>query len=322
MERAEIIDLLRRFGTPSVDAILDATTEIFSDPHIEGIIGYRPKSNYYIVYGDPIATEENKKALATAFHKHCEEQKKHIIYIGSSESFSKWAIKNICSALITFGETLYYNPQVDPMEQTGSHGKLVRQKAHHASKENVKVTEYKGNDPKLEESLIEVGNQWLKHRKGLQIHISQLRLFEDRISKRWFYASKNGSIMGVLMINEIEPKKYLLSNLVTAPNAPNGTSESLIVTAFETLAKEGCSYVTSGSAPTITLHEIEGFNPFFKFLIKNLYFIATRLFHFTRLKTFWSKFCPQSEATYLLFSDKKIGIRAIIGVLKALNVSL
>jgi len=323
MERTRISELLHQFGGSSIEPILDDTTLTFSCPDIDGLIGYRSLLNCSVVYGDPVCSPEDLAALTQAFHDYCKIQKKHIIYISTSQSFANWAITHTCKALITFGEELTYNPQNNPQEQKGGHSKLLRQKIHHAAKAGAKVQEYTEHNLDIENAIKEVALTWLKNRKGPQIHTAHIRIFEDRLGKRWFYATLGDSIVGLVVLNELKAKKgYALTNLMTTPSAPHGTSELLITTAFEIVAKEGCSFITSGSAPTQELSEIKGFNPLFSWVIKGVYLVSARIFHLSGHKKFWEKFCPKGEPTYLLFSNRGIGIRDAISLMRALNVSL
>jgi lysylphosphatidylglycerol synthetase-like protein (DUF2156 family) len=49
------------------------------------------------------------------------------------------------------------------------------------------------------------------------------------------------------------------------------------------------------------------------------YRLARKIYRLDGLATFWEKFQPKSEPSYLLFTQRPIRLRAIHGLLKALN---
>lgn len=329
-DKESIVPLVRRFGGSSTDAIVDTSTLIFTTPDVEGLIGYRNELNCFVVYGDPICSPNDIPALVTAFHEYSKTQHKHIIYVSVSQSFVKWAMQHHCKAFIEFGEELIYNPQIDPAEQKGHHGQLVRQKIHQATHEGVIVQEYvRGSnndphlDPNLEQSLEAVAHAWLKNRKGPQVHIAHIRLFKECLGKRWLYAKQGNEIVGIFVLAQLQSRKgWLLTDLMVTPQAPHGTQELLVTTALQILRSEGCTYTTSGSAPKVPLGQVHGFNKFTTWSIKKAYQIATWMFRLRGHKMFWSKFSPQSEPTHLLFSNPSISIPDLISLMRSLNVSL
>src|SRR5437870_1358231 len=134
-ERHLIVERVRRWGGASCDALLDPACKIFSIPSIDGLIGYRDELDSYVAFGDPVCPLDDIPHLARAFQSFCKEQGKSTIYISASESFARWAIENICGALVEFGEQLFIDPYSDPKEREGVDASLVRRETRHALKE-------------------------------------------------------------------------------------------------------------------------------------------------------------------------------------------
>lgn len=322
-ERKRIIHYLRKWGGDTADAILDPECAIFMDPQIEGLIGYRLKYNRVVVFGDPVCALEDKYKLAQAFQEYCKKMGYKVIYAIVSEDFTKWALNSICKASIEFGERLILNPQQNPFNNTGVKGSLVRRKYRHAIKEGVDVMEYIPYDPRIEQELEDVAEAWLRSRNRFQIHISNVYLFRDCPGKRWFYAKQNGKIVGILILNQLKSSQgWLMNHLMVNPEAPHGTQELLVITAIETLGKEGYQLISFGAMTGSCLGEIQGLNPLFAWTTKTIFKIADRLFHLEGLKTFWGKFQPKSEKTYLLFSHQTLDIRSILSLMHAFNVTI
>ncbi len=319
-DRSRIVELVRKWGGSTTDAVLDPANRYFSAPGIPGVIGYRTELGNFTVFGDPICPQEEKARLSSAFHKFAEEQGMGVIYIAASQVFAKWAIQNVSDVSIAFGEELSLEPANDPRKYPGDSGSLVRRKVKHAGNAGVTVHEYLGNDLNLEQSIKEVGVLWLKTRHRMQIHISNIHLFEDRLGKRWFYAKQGERIVGTVTLNQLQEKEGChMNHLMVTPDAPHGTSEFLVVSALEALAKDHCKVATVGMVSTKSLGEIVGLNPFSTWLARSVFALARRFAHLDGLNTFWSKFHPKSAPSYLLFSKHTIGYRELISLLHALH---
>lgn len=322
-ERRLVVERVRRFGGLATDAVLDPSTQIFTTPSIDGLIGYRKVDHCVTIFGDPICKSSDVPALTGAFHLFLEKQnlKKHI-YVTTSEQFSKWSLGKYNEALVEFGEELILDPTTeDPRVRHGTHASLVRRKVRHAQHEGTNVYELTTHDPLLEQALEQVAQTWLKGRRGPQIHISPVRLFADREGKRWFYAKSNERIVGLIVLNQLQSKQgWLFNHLMITPEAPHGTPELLVISAIEKVSMEGCRFITFGNVIQEHLGEIVGFSKFSTFLLNLAFNSAKFIFHLTGSRTFWEKFHPRSERSYLLFKTPEIGISEIKSIMKALNV--
>lgn len=319
-EREKVVDIVRQWGGETSDAILEPTSQIFWAGDGEGLIGYRVEAGCAVVFGDPVAKPEDKSALALAFHKFCQEQGYQTIYVVATENFAKWGQKNLSGVLIEYGERLIIDPHKNPMELTGQHGVLVRKKVKHAKKDGLEIKEYLEKNPETDQAIEKVGEAWLEARHGPQIHISHLRLFKDTHGKRWFYAQKGKEIVGVIALNRIESHHgWLLNHLLLTPDAPHGAAEMLIVETLDKLAQEDCHYVSFGAIPAENLGELIGLGTCSQWLVKQGYGVAKKIFRLAGHKKFWEKFEPQTKKSYLLFNQKKIRLRSIVGLLKAMN---
>lgn len=323
LPRQEVIGLVRKWGGMNSDAVLDPECKFFTVPGIKGFIGYRLEANCAVVFGDPVCSFTDMQELTSKFHHALKMRGTKIIYIAASEKFSDWAIGNVAQSLVEYGEELFLDPHSCPMERQGTHASLIRRKVKHAIKEGVKIKEYVIPDRDTEQMIEKVGNEWLKSRRGPQIHISHIYLFHDRQGKRWFYAQKGDDIVGVIVLNELQSKQgWLLNHLMITPSAPHGTPEILVVNALEALKLENCHYVSFGAIPSRQLGKIEGLGSISSYTASFIYKIVYRIFHLGGHKMFWGKFNPQTARSYLLFSHSSIGIKEIYALKRAMNVSL
>ncbi len=319
-DRQRIVEFVRKWGGSTTDAVLDPSMQAFHAPDIAGLISYRLKGSCAIVFGDPICEEMDKAALAKAFHRFMQEQGNNIIYISTSKQYARWAIENVCGALIEFGHELVFDPENDPTKASGKHAGLLRRKVKHALREGVQVHEHLTQDPAIEKAIENVGEAWLKGRRGTQIHISNIYLFSNRFGKRWLYAKNGEAIVGTISLNELKAHKgWHMNHLMITPEAPHGTSELLVVSALEMLRNEGCRFTTAGTVTATQLGEIVGLNKFAVWTGRFVFRLAKIIAHLSGLNTFWGKFHPQSRPTYLLFSQKKIGFSELRALKAALS---
>lgn len=322
-ERRTLIENVRRFGNSTSDAILEPNCKFFKIPDLEGIIGYQVASNCVVVFGDPLCDWSHTAEFVEAFHANCQKNDLKVVYLNASEKFAKWAIHKSCKALVEFGEELVMDPHCDPRARTGGNARVVRRKVNHALKEGIVVHEYTTNDPLLEKAMLQVGEDWLNARKGPQVHISQLRLFENRPGKRWFYAMQGNRMVGIVLLNQLQAREgWLLNHLMHIPKAPNGTPELLLTSALDIVANEGCHFVTFGTVPAAKLGEIIGLSNFSGWFWQMSFRVIYRVFRLAGLKRFWEKFHPESERAYLLFSEPSISMQEIRALIRALNIRI
>src|SRR5581483_5166099 len=257
LDRSRVVELVRKWGEVNTDGILDQTTQIFSVPHIEGLIGYRVELGNAVVYGDPVCAPSEKVALAKEFEAYCKTQKMVVIYIIVSEEFAQMAFDHLSFSLIEFGRKFI----LDPAHYIEPKTSLLRKKVRQSSRHEVTIHEYTENDPTIEKSIEDVAHAWVKARKGIQIYLAELTLFADRIGKRWFYAKYQDKIVGVALLNKLESQEgWLLNNVMVAKDTPSGVSEHLVVSALQTIEKEQCHFVLIGPVPAKDLGKMVGLN--------------------------------------------------------------
>lgn len=324
IEKGLMEQWIHRWGSSASEAVLDSSSSIFRLPPMEGFIGYRVVSNYAVVIGDPICPSDALSFLTHAFHEHCEKNNLNVVYIIVSEEFAKLAMQNLCRVMIEVGEELVFDPQFDPTE--GPHGNRLRNKVSYARRHGLVVNEYNGKkrDPKLEHCILQVGDAWLKARRGPQLHLGgSLNFFASRTNKRWFYVQQGSTILGTALISRLEAQNgWLLKFLMGVPGAPRGTTELLMTSILETLRKEDCHFLTYGMVPAKQLGEVEGLSKFSAWLTQNIFKIAKWVFNLDQRKTYWKKYHPRTQRSFVLFNKPEISFKGIRAIIKTLNGNL
>jgi lysylphosphatidylglycerol synthetase-like protein (DUF2156 family) len=315
-----IVEQVRLWGNMISDAVLDPDALLFDDPECQGFIGFRLESNCAVVIGDPICPREEWGNLVPKFQEYCRKNGWPVIYLIVSQAFKDWSLGNICKASIEFGEELFINPQ--ELGLNGQHkGRHLRYKLRRAKNEGVFVREYTSEDPHKETEMEYVKDQWLKNRQGFQIYISPIYLFSYRHGKRWFYAEHNGHIVAVLLLNELRDRGgWIVNRYMTLSEVPVGTVEILLATAIETLANEGCEFLSFGPVEGEHLGKMEGLSFLFTLMAQGAFKLIYRFFNMGGRKGFWERFHPKSKYCYILFDRANLGLKEIKAIIKAMKV--
>lgn len=319
--RENLVKLVRKWGDVNTDALLEEDCHHFFIPEVEGFIGYKIKSSHAVVFGDPVCSPQDKLVLAKAFDEECQKMNLRVIYAIVSRDFAEWSSENLSAIVIEFGTKFAFDPHDHPTDHTGSKAILVRKKVKHALSEGVVVKEYLGDDPSIQKQIEGLAADWVHKRQGLQVYLSSVTLFKNSYGKRWFYALKDNQIVGLLMLNELQSQKgWLLNNMMMINDAPKGLSELLVISTLETLDQEGCRRVLVGPVPSKQLGSITGLGKIRSNLLRFMFKIAKRIFHLEGHVTFWDKFQPQYESSFIIFPHKNLGYSSVKALLQALNV--
>lgn len=321
IEREEVVRFVRQWGGTATSAVLDPASQIYVSPGGEGLVGYRHGTGCAVVFGEPIAPPSEVPTVIRSFHAECEKKGWNPIYITVGGSFAKWMREEFNAGYLTVGEEISVDPFDDPTRGAG--GSLARRKARHAGKEGVTVSEYFGGNLHAEKEMEHLARAWLENRKGPQVYISNIQLFQDREGKRWFFAREGTRIVGVVVLNRLESKGgWLLNHLMCHPDAPHGTSELLVTTVFKTVEQEGCHYVTFGVVAAESLNEILGFGSVITWSLPWVYKSLMKMLRIEGRKKYWSKYQPNSKLSYVVFTKPQIGLRDVFELLRIVNVAL
>ncbi len=320
LDRSAVVNLVRKWGDTNADGILSPECQIFSDPHLEGLIGYRLEAGNAVVFGDPVCAEADKPKLAQAFQQYCRIRKIGVVYLIVSEEFANWAVQNLDSVLLEFAEKFVLNPLSNPVDHAGSKAGIVRNRVKRALREGALVQEYSGDNLTIEKAIQEVATTWQKERQGPQVYLADFTLFNDQLGKRWFYAKQGEKIVGIIMLNELQIHNgWHLNNVMITKDAPHGISELLVISTLQALAKEKCQSITIGPIPAEQLGKISGLSGFSETITRWIYQLAKRVFRLGGRDVFWKKFQPEIYPSYLLFTEKNLSYASIKSLLKALN---
>lgn len=311
---------IEQWGQSTSIALYDSSSHFFCVPGIEGCIGYRSHSKHLVVFGDPLCSPHDIERITYAFASFSKFLNKSVMYVGASQSFVQHLA---CAdyAWLSIGNELIINPQERPLYKPGKKASYLRNKYNQAMRNNIIIHEYKGGNESVEKSLENLGQMWVRARKGLQIHLYHVEVFSHRNVKRWFYAIHNNEIVGVLILNTLKAVRgWVLNMLMVKPGSPTFTSEFLMISALESLRLEGYEYVSTGVLPGQLLMHMHGFNSFMTWIMPPLFTLSKTCFRLHEKERYWQKFNPQRKPLFLAINKKYIGLRALCDLMRALHV--
>ncbi len=311
-----------RWGCAASEILAESSCYFFNTAGVEGMIAYRLHLNCAIVFGDPLCAPEQMPLILQAFQLYCQQKNFNIIYLVVSAFFAKLASPSFCHVKLAVGEELTFDPTFDP--QLGKKSHRLRNCIKYALNSNVTICEYDTQDQQLEQAILEVGQKWVKSRKGPQLYVGSLDFFKNRLNKRWFYAkNKEGKLVGMALLSRLEAYQgWLLKFLIVIPEAVRGTSELLMVSILDKLRAENCCYLTYGMVPGDSLKEIIGLSKISSWIAVKVFKFIRWAFKLDKRKAYWQKYYPTAQPVYVLFKRAHIGIREFRAIIKAFRIDL
>lgn len=311
--RAQAASVVKRLGHPASTILLDSPCYFFSISEVDGLIGYQLIGNCAVVMGDPVCLPQNIAKLTQAFHLYCHEHNWTIVYLLTSDSFAHWAINNGCHTLIQVGEELHLDPTNFQKKQK------LRWKVNQSIQNGVDVKEYRNSDLVLENQIKMAIHAWVKAKHRSHIYLGTLDPFLNNVNKRIFYALKEEKIVGLLVLSQIDLfQGWVVITFFATPDAPVGVTEHLMSSVFDILAEENCHFLCLGAVSGSKLGEIVGLNTCSRFFAHLLFKMTKWVYHFDTRKTYFNKYHPTFQPTYLLCSGKLTTkeLLALKGILK------
>jgi lysylphosphatidylglycerol synthetase-like protein (DUF2156 family) len=316
------VELVRRFGGPVSNALFDDAVEVYRTAGVDGAIAYRRGLGCAVAIGDPVCAEAEMPRLAEAFRAECRGRDWSVVYTVASERFATWATQQGYASM-EFGRELIVDPRTDVL--AGHSVQTLRGKVHRAGHAGVVAAEYTAapGDEALERAMEGAVQRWLRARHGPQIYLAPFSLFAGRRCKRWFYARRGADVVAVLQLVRLDAYDgYLLSQLVSVPEAPPGTTELLGAFGLRKLGAEGCGHATWGPAPLPELGAVSGLSALSERLARAVFRAAGHAFHLEARNDYRRKFpIARTTGAYLLFDPPEVGLRAAIAVLRAYHAS-
>ena len=309
--------LIANYGDATNTSWLEPRTHIWRDQHTGAAIGYVPMDSYAITMGNPLCHQSQYYHIMAEYLSFIRREK-HLkplwLLVGSD-------VEEVLSSRFNWRSlSVAAEQRLDPSENPAKHDHDLQRKVRHAEKEGVHVVDHALGEPPSDEIRQRIDKRvqdWLKNRQGKQVHMTEIRPWQDMEHRSYHYATdRDGEIAALVVLCQLAPEHgWQVKYSLDLPGAPSGTIEYLVMHCLEYLAGQGCHAITFGGGASSQLtpgHNIKGAR--IKVLSRMYKRIATDL-KLTNKSEFREKLGAEQDPIYVCYPPHGLGpggIKAIM----------
>ena len=273
----------------------------------EGAVAYNEFGKVWLVPGDPLTSSENLTKVTKGFLRAARANHRVVGFMPVTEQFAKES-RSLGLRAVRVGSAPYFD--LATWAPRGDRAKKARAGVNQARRAGLRVVEVTEVDEQLVRETACLCKSWMTTRRS-PIKFSWLfsiDLFHHKERKKYFTArDANGKLEGFLAASPIPARDgWYLEDVLRAKDAPNGTTELLVVEVLELLRRDGAKLATLGTAPMAMEGRVDPEVRVSSFLSKLTRLIATCFsvfYNFGGVRRFKTKFAPSWwESEYVLIS--------------------
>ncbi|KAG6816855.1 hypothetical protein H0H87_002341 [Tephrocybe sp. NHM501043] len=149
----------------------------------------------------------------------------------------------------------------------------------------------------------------------------------DSSHRRYWLARRNGKPIGCLILTPIQNNSWQIKNAVSFPDAPHGTSETLIFTALTDLYNENPTHTPSPNRTSVTfgitasdeMHAVQNLSGWKVSVLAAVYGKVAHVAGLLRRGEFRRKFQSEHEQMYVCYPQDGFSLEGINTMLKLLK---
>jgi len=277
--------------------------EMWASPDIDGAIIYGEFGRVWLAAGDPLAAPEDAAELARQFAAFAKRKNRVVAFVPTSAEFARKVAPKDFSG-VKCGAAPYFDLQ--NWNPRGDSAKKLRAGVNQAKRSGVEIEVVADIADSFRKETADLCFDWLGARPAGTTFgwLVALDPFMHSEYKKYFAARVNGKLVGFLAASPIPARKgWYLEDVISEPNAPQGTATLLVVEALKRLKEEGATLATLGTAPLAT-DGPDDVQTEHRVVARALYVTSRRfghIYNFEGLRRFKSKFVPSWwESEYAL----------------------
>jgi len=283
-------------------------TRLWTCPETEGAIAYNEFGKVWLAPGDPLASVENLAKVSDCFLQKARAEGRVVGFMPASEQFAKQS-SGLGLRAIRIGSAPYFD--LATWAPRGDRAKKARAGVNQARRAGVHVGEVREIDERLIRETACLCKSWLTTRRSA-IRFEWLftvDLFQHKEKKKYFTArDANGKLVGFLAASPIPARDgWYLEDVLRSKNAPNGTTDLLVVEVLDSLKQCGAKLATLGPALMATEGVTDPGIHVSSVLSRAVWFMArccSIFYNFDGVRRFKAKFAPSWwESEYVLISQ-------------------
>ncbi len=307
-----LLGLVERYGCETTSfQVLEQGTRFWSDGEGEGLVAFVDTGAAWVSAGAPLCPPERYDALTTAFIFAARSSGRRACFCAVEEPFAH--SRNLKALQIGLQPTWDPHRWPDTLKAVRS----LREQLRRARAKGVQVRRLKPEELRpgtcTRMALERLSQSWLSSKGGPALtFLLHLQLFSFLDQRRSFIAEREGVPVGLLSAIPIYGRQgWFFEDLVRAPDAPNGTAESLIDAAMRECAAEDCGHVTMGLVP------LSGELPLWLRLVRR---VGGHFYDFDGLLRFREKLRPHAwEPVQICFPESQSTVTAAWDVLASVT---
>jgi len=302
----ELLRLQELYGYNAHSLVsISSNTRSWSCKEVEGAAGYSEFGKVWLVPGDPLASAENLHELSRRFLETAYKEKRVVGFMPATERFALEGARLGLRA-VKVGAAPYFD--LETWAPRGDRAKKARAGVNQARRAGVCVSRVEVVDETLIKEARLLCKSWLRTRRSA-VRLGWLfavDLFQNPERKRFFTArDATGKLVGFLAASPIPAREgWYLEDVLRLPDAPNGTSDLLVVKTLEYLKRDGAKLATLGTAPLARDGIVDpdvGNNAFLASAVRIVTNCFAVFYNFEGLRRFKAKFAPSWwESEYAL----------------------
>ena len=292
--------LIANYGDASNTSWLEPKFEIWRDANTGAAVGFVPHEGFAITIGDPLCHQSQYTKTMGGYIRYIKKERhiKPLWLLCGATAEDVLANKFDWRTFSVAAEQ-----RLDPGNNPAVKDPEIQRKIRHAEKEGVKIHDIPLGTPvpkEVRERIDHRVEDWLKGRKGKQVHLTDVHPWQDVAHRQYHYSvTSDGTIVGLVIMAQLSPDHgWQVKFSLDFPGAPSGAIEALVMHALKAAAASGSTSVTFGGGAMNKLtpgHNLKGTR--IKVLSKAYHAIATEL-KLTNKSEFRQKLGAQEDPTY------------------------
>ncbi|KAN0112910.1 DUF2156 domain containing protein [Hyaloscypha variabilis] len=328
-------ELIGKYGRVSHMGILDKSYTFFITEDRKAALYYKVKDKIAIVGGDPLCDPSLFPQILSEFEKWRKKQSLGIAFLAAGQTFVDYARKENWTTMC-FATERVLNPMTNPVLQ-GTAGKSIVRTTKNlldSKKEGITLEVYTprlGKNPRLQQQLVDVYEEWREHRNGLkdrnQAYITVYDPFALPELMTYIYTKdRTGTPNGFAALRILGANKgYHLDPYIATPGAPKGITDLLLYGAMALLNTAKISYLSLGYEPLDDLGEITGIPNVVAKMSRKVHKRIFQGLHVAGKKGYHDKFRPdetQQSNLYLVFPPGIPSLRHMTAIVHVANIKI
>lgn len=254
----------------------------------QGIIGYAPYQNLWIMNADPLCHPSQRKEVLSAFVHEGRQQGKKILAIQCGIETAQ-AFRALGYNANHMGvETIL---DVQAFDLNGKAKTKIRRWINTARNAGITVQEQRFCDDGILRAAMDVSRRWLDSKVNTQeLNImTRKSRYCDEYGTRTFFAYQGDVLVGYIIFDPLYEKGktigYYADLCRIRPDAPNGTQDLIQYTALCRFREEGLRLLSLGISPLACIDDGHGFhNPLLTPVLRLSYRFGNRMYAFHGLE--------------------------------------